>query len=333
MTDIAQVLLSDRIGGAETLAATLASQWSAAGVSSQTVYLDLSHERQSRSRRVWSLQARLHALSPRYIVAHSLLPARYVRMIPRIPAPVIYVLHSASDDYTAKWSQLLERAQQRRTFATVSVSKQQAEVFHSHFPRVECTVIPNPVGEGFRVDPMKGASKPLRAVSLARVTTQKRPDTWIEIVQQGSLLGMEFDWVGPFGDPADEVYLRGSISRLSCARFQGESHDVRAVLERADLLLHTSDREAALPIAILEAAAMGIPIVCSEMVAKLTDLPIPLLTFRAGRATEAVEVLRELSEDWSHYKELAVRAAPLVQEVRHPRVAAQSYLQLMKMSE
>src|SRR5438105_6985634 len=97
---IAEVLLRPTIGGAETLALTLADHWRRQGHEVTILYVDPYGSGGSQIARVRRLRKSLNEFDPDVVHSHSALPNIYARLSSRGRWPVVTVLHSASSDFS-----------------------------------------------------------------------------------------------------------------------------------------------------------------------------------------------------------------------------------------
>ena len=124
--------------------------------------------------------------------------------------------------------------------------------------------------ERFTQRPVKVPGKPLQMISVARLTEKKGLHVAIEACRQLKARGIDFHYrilgIGPW-----ERRLRTLIEQYqleSCVEMPGfkPSHEVKAMLDDADLFLLPSitgtdgDMEG-IPVALMEAMAVGIPVV------------------------------------------------------------------------
>jgi L-malate glycosyltransferase len=212
--------------------------------------------------------------------------------------PVVTVLHSASRDFDNLKLRTMERILSSRTALVVAVSQARSDEYVERFDsRVPIRVIPN----GVRADlPQKreGTTVPRQIVTMARVNSQKDPRTWrdaalLVLAECGDLV---FQWVGPASSDKD---LQGVLSDASdtSIRFAGPTQYPGAVLEEADIYFHSALAEAH-PLAVLEAAAVGLPIVCSNTVAKTIPEGLPAGVFTAGDPVDASRKLLHVVHDY-----------------------------------
>jgi L-malate glycosyltransferase len=307
-TRILQLLLAPAIGGAETLAAGLQNGLADHGFVVRTAYLDPAGTSSSPIARVLRLAALVRSERPDLVLAHSALPNLYARLVIR-RRPVVTVLHSASRDFDNPALRRAERLLRRRTAGVVAVSRPQLEEYEAAFGHaVPVQLIPNGVASGL---PSKSARRPgartVRVVTLARINTQKDPATW----RSGALLAVSarpdltFAWFGPRSTDLEQQALVENAGHPSVL-WSGPTRDSGAALAAADIYFHAARAEAH-PLAPLEAAAVGLPIVCSESVAASLPPGLPAATFATADAESAaaavLRVVERLDEATRHAAE------------------------------
>lgn len=321
---IMQVLLSPRIGGAEALAESLDGEFASKGTEAVTVYLERGFGNTGRLRRLARLRAAVRRERPDVVIAHSLIPALYARLVVRGHVPLIYVLHSAGDDYSGRIIRVVERSLARWTSAIVAVGTRQAEVFLGHFPalRARTRVIPN----GIRPDISVRRRQRIATVgALARVVPFKRPDVWLAAARRviERRPGLRFVWYGPDADGGQPTGLdEPGIT------FAGPTTQVPEVLDMFDVFFHSSDREAAGGIVLLEAAASGLPIVCSDSAAEGAPTGMSLTTFRAGDPADAAQALISVIDNASAELTRAAQCASAVAKTYGAAECGNRYLDL-----
>ncbi|MEN2740512.1 glycosyltransferase [Microbacterium sp. X-17] len=323
---IAQLLLSPRVGGAEALADSLDAEWRALGHDPAIHYLDppgTAGGRLARLRRMRRL-ARDHEFD--VVVAHSFLPALYSRAAFGGKVPVHYVLHSAGDDYAGAASQIVERALLRRTASVIAVSDTQLQVYRSHFPQARLTTVIRNGVSGSIVPRTARAAEPARVVTISRVARQKRPDVWRRSVEEArhTMPSLAFEWWGPLsGDPG----LDSAFENLPPnAAFRGPTTDVASVLATADIVLHTSEREAH-SIALVEAAVSGAPIVYADSVNSPELHPPFAQQFRIDVDADATRILAKMLQDWDQVADAAVANAPELRRTSDATAVARTYVE------
>ena len=300
---LVQVLLSPRIGGAESLADALSSEWLREGVSSNVIYLDDGHQKSSRLNRIIRLRRKLKSIRPDAIVAHSALPNIYSRLASPRRVPVIAVMHSASDDFASPFSRIIERALRLRHPQVVAVSDGQASSYVRHFPDLG---VPRVIPNGIREDlPTKStyAPAPRVVITMARVTHQKDPQLWVDTARILAQTDpdMSLVWWGPVtADPDISALVAEQKRSESPGRFLGPTSYVPDELLGADIFFHPSAKEAH-SVAILEAAAVGLPIVCSSDVAATIHGDLVSIMFDPRSASSAASALSEVAANWARY--------------------------------
>ncbi|WP_406636663.1 glycosyltransferase [Pseudarthrobacter quantipunctorum] len=328
---ILQVLLSPRIGGAEALVDALSLAWVDYGAECRVHYLDPPNDGpRSRHARISLLSRAIRAWEPDIIVSHSALPNTYARLAARGSTPVITVLHSATDDFADRSLRWAERVLRPVTAKVVAVSQSQADEYSARFGRrVPVHVIPN----GIRRDAQaktKYQDRPKIASTVARVAAQKNPYLWSEVARILGTTGPELDlhWWGPSSvDVASEDVFGTDKLAGSRGRYLGPTQDPISVLASSDLLFHTADREAH-SIGILEAAAVGLPVVCSASVAKTLPEEVVVVPFNDGDADSAVAALQSVVDTWPSMAKRAMDASPLVRERFSIDHCARTYVSL-----
>lgn len=321
---IVQVLLDDRIGGAERLAATLAQEWVQLGDVTSVVLLDPEGEPAKGPRaRVLRLRTALRAEKADLVVAHSALPNLYARVAAPIGTPVVAVLHSAQDDFAERGLRAAERVLHRRG-TVVAVSDEQREVYRRRFPAAHIETIPNGITPELprRSARSVDAAGPLHVVTVSRVAEQKRPELWQRIAAEATGEHLLFEWFGPALDNKAVALVARHRADGAPGRFMGPTDDVGRVLAGADVLLHTSSREAS-SIGLMEAAAVGLPILCSASVE--STLPKGLAWAVFDDAEGAASALRRLSVDYRLAEEHAEQWRETIRETASARRCAEAY--------
>ena len=279
---VLQLLLSPRIGGAETLASMLGDGLRPRGIDVRTAYLDPRDAASTtRLARISRLRTTLAEARPDVVLSHSALPNLYSRIVAR-GIPCITVLHSATHDFDDLKLRIFERLLSPRTSLVIAVSEHQAAEYRSHFGRRRVVVVPNGIRDEFFPASVPPEGAP-RIVCAARLTAQKDPVTWLAACRKATELHsrLECTWWGP-GDDSDAAAREVLTSHIAAPNqrihFPGAAGDVAEAMRGAHVYFHTATREAH-PIALLEAAASGLPIVCTKAVADTLPTNLPAATF------------------------------------------------------
>lgn len=305
---VAHVLLSPRIGGAETVVSSLDNGFKVRGVDSVVIYLDDSDQKQNRLRRFVGLRKKLKRCDAEHILAHSFLPALYARLAAPRRSSVHYVLHSASDDYDSLANRIIERVLLMRTKSVIAVSSKQLGVYLRHFRKnVESTVINNGVSASFGAKGLyRLQPSPFRVVTIARVSAQKRPAFWIEVAQLAHERNMNFvfEWWGPLSGSlgTDNLVLNNLPPN---AFFMGPTEKPEIQLRTADIVFQTSDREA-FSLSILEAAIAGIPQIYSDKLELEKSLEKTLYAYQNSSPLSALETLESIVAAWPEPAKAAI---------------------------
>jgi glycosyltransferase involved in cell wall biosynthesis len=126
----------------------------------------------------------------------------------------------------------------------------------------------------------------------------------------------------------DDVFSKESLEG-SRGSYRGPTTDPISALKSNDFLFHPADREAH-SIGILEAAAVGLPVVCSATVAATLPPAIVAVSFTEGVAESAVEALQTMYAGWPHYAERAMRAASSISDEFSITKCASDYMELFQ---
>jgi len=323
---IVQVLLSPRIGGAETLVRSLAQEWEARGVRSTTIYLDDEPGTRGRVGRLKALRRGLRELSPDVVLAHSYLPALYARAAWGKRVPVHSVLHSASDDFADARPRIVEQLLRSRTASIVAVAQSQLDIYAGHFgSRVPTAVIPNGISTVFQPADVDRTRTRI-ITTLARVAVQKRPAFWNQVVNQAgpAFPELRFQWWGPLSGRTDlDEFVQDP--QLVNGRFMGPTGDPAGLLQNTDILFHSSEREAH-SITLLEAALAGVPVVYADSIDPPDGDPIWRFRYAADDPEDALRVLTLVSDGWAAARAEAVRYASTHRETYGMTRTADRYL-------
>ncbi|ACC75727.1 glycosyltransferase [Paraburkholderia phymatum] len=294
---ILQVVYAPRLSGAEILAKGLAIQHREGGhevciTSMQPQLADFDHSRSElsaanvlcdfpdsplgrvgRLRHLWRCVRRFR---PDIIIAHATLAALYVRLLPSV-APVVYVMHSGSNDFANPKLKWAERVLSRRAKVVVGVSPQNTRDYLREVgPHPYVTVIPNGVDlprfENAASAPVTGDRRDSRQiVQLGRYVVDKGQ---LETIQAFEIvLQHEPDarlvFYGVIEDQAYHDKAMSLVHRLNLAgrvTLCGPESNVAAILQASQVFAMPSHREAH-SIGFLEALASGIPVVASQIAA------------------------------------------------------------------
>lgn len=301
---IAEVLLRPAIGGAESLVDSLRRHWDAEGHDVAVVYVDEAGTPRGKLARVQRLTAVFRAFQPDVVHAHSALPNLYARLASRGRWPTVTVLHSAGRDFDTHTLRIAERALARWTAHVIAVSPGQVDEYRRRVGgRMPITVVPN----GVRSDIVARTSASAgmrRAVAVGRLDPQKRIDLMIDGWQRAALPGACLQIAGVASDGVTQEKIERSAKGVPGVSLLGSISDVPGLLADSDLFVHAASEEAH-PLAPIEAACAGLPIVVTDEVAHQLPAGLPAVTFAGG---DAGALAVALSTAHQTYDQIAGRA-------------------------
>ena len=223
--------------------------------------------------KLWHLDRMVRRFRPDVIFAHATIPAFYARALP-IAAPVVYVMHSAANDFERGLLRRVERMLSRRARAVIAVSPANVDDYVGaigHHPLM--MVIPNGVdmarfGDAAHIERGPRQTQPT-IVQIGRYTTVKNQMQTVHAFQDVA------KWVPAarlllYGVVEDAAYYQAvneRVNKLGLADrvvVGGPRSDVSRLLFDANVYAMPSKSEGH-SIAFLEALASGIPVVASAI--------------------------------------------------------------------
>lgn len=329
---ILQVLLSPRIGGAETLASELSKAWTARSVTNAIHFLDAyTSSQRSRLTRMVRMRHAISEFKPDIILSHTALPNLYSRLASPHGVSNVTVLHSSAKDFGSAKLRISEKLLTRRTRHVVGVGAQQITEYQHHFgTRIPTSIIPN----GVRADlpsRLMATIEPQVVLTLARIANVKNPWLWAETANAMSAAypGIEINWWGPAQTEEMKDLVLDHKASKRAGNFQGPSHRPNDQLATADILFHPSDRESN-GLSIVEAACVGLPVVCSDVVASVLPPELPLSTFEAGNPVSAAQALDDVICNYGAHAQASIANAGWVRELFGMEHCATLYLELFE---
>jgi glycosyltransferase involved in cell wall biosynthesis len=327
---ICSIVTSLTSGGAETLVANLSEEFSANGHESVVVALcdavTLNNAPEAEAR----LKAQIEQAGGRFIslglpasrnlLAGTLAMRRALRQIRpdiihahtarallmmlagKAGAPVVLTHHNSVLGFSPRLFRLLDTV----ASAYVAISRETQAIF-GRYASHRVVMIVNAAGRGFASDaPRTAPSQPMRVLSVGTISDQKNYPLLIETVRfmrdQGLVEPLpEFRIAG---NGVDLSKLRDDVAAAGLqgnVHFLGERSDVRVLMESADIYLNTSRYEG-MPIALLEAMRMGLPIVATN-VAGNNELVVAGQTglLEAEEPAALAGAIRSLADDTGFY--------------------------------
>jgi glycosyltransferase involved in cell wall biosynthesis len=171
-----------------------------------------------------------------------------------------------------------------RTGLVVAVSPREAQLAHRLGAGRRVRYVPNvvPVLDEVRPAPVPGERRPVVVAGVGRLMAQKDPAWFADVVRAARRRGAEIDavWLGG-GEPAAEAALERAGVRVSGWIPRAE---LLARLAGADVYVHSAAWEGA-PLALLEAVALGVPVIARDIPA-LRSMSVPDLHATADSAAE-----------------------------------------------
>ena len=332
---ICELVLAPAIGGAETLALALAASFREAGHAVDVIALDgprgeaplLAGEIRVAERPTWAkgdrlgrfAAARLLATSGRYDVihAHSYLPNLYARAgaaARQTHVPVVVTLLSGSDDFAAHSARFVESLLAPWTSAVVAMGDRLRNEYCEYFPNLRDRVRVIPVGVHREpVVERDSAKPPTRFALVGRVAPQKEVETAIRgfaaFAEAAGDPPVTLSIIGPPSDAeyARRMHLLADTLAPGSVAFVGARANPFAD-ETIDVLVHSAIGEAHTPIAVLEAAGRGMPVICCNSGSMAEAIGWHCTTFEGGSPQQLAEALLRVRDDWPQTIRVARRA-------------------------
>jgi glycosyltransferase involved in cell wall biosynthesis len=255
-------------------------------------------------------------LRPDVVHAHSSFAGVYVRALPIIPrARIVYSPHCFAFERqdvgrtAQRMFRVTERALALRTRAVLAFSEREAELargLSSHVAVAEASYEPDLPDGWNRAASAPVPGRPLVVAASGRLCAQKDPSFFAAVVRRARAMEVDAHWIW-VGD--GDTAMRRELEDVG-VDVTGWMHrrEVFDVLVGANVFLHTARWEAT-PIAAVEAAALGLPIVLRRVPAtERTTLGV--LVPDADDAVVAVQRLAEPSA-WTEQRDrswLAIEA-------------------------
>ncbi len=282
------------------------------GVAHLPVPLD-SRDPRDLARTVLLLRAAARTARPDLVHAHNPKAALAARVALGRSVPVVTTLHGVPARELGSTARILRRASDRVVAVSPYVAAQ-LEVYG--YPGDRIDVVENAVEtpaahdrEAARAE-LGIAPGALVAVCPARLVDQKRHDllveAWARLAPDAVLLVA--------GDGPNRAAIEDRVRRLGLetgVRLLGERSDVPRLLAAADLLVLSTDWEG-LPISILEAMAVGLPVVVSRVGGVVETLGNAVRLVEPGSVDALAEALSSLAADAGERAALGERARRLV---------------------
>lgn len=321
---ILHLVLAPRLSGAEVLAKDLAVHQRRQGhtvsvtsllpehddfapLRSELAYHDVPCSfpatRRGVAGKLWHLYRAIRGARPDVVFAHATIPAFYARALP-LGVPIVYVMHSATNDFERGLFRRVERLLSTRARAVVGVSQANVEDYVATVgPHPMLIVIPNGVDPSrFAHTTQPDGRQAPRIVQIGRYTSVKNQlqtvRAFADVVRE--VPDAQLVLCGVIEDPdyhAAVVALTSELGLAGHVLVQGPRADVSQMLAQASVFAMPSHSEGH-SIAFLEALASGIPVVASTIApfAFAKDFPGVQLVDTNDTGTYARALLGALAE-------------------------------------
>ena len=175
---------------------------------------------------------------------------------------------------------------------------------HARQKEISCSPITFTVPDQFSLKQVTSTGNPVIFLTLGALDIQtKAQDVLIKCL--GNIKWKNRNWqLHIYGEGKDKEILNNLIKELNLEEkvfLKGYTNDVQAALKDADLLIHATNLDA-MPISVIEAMAMGIPCIVSNV----GDMPDWVQQDRNGFITTAVTETAlddELEKAWAKKEE------------------------------
>ncbi len=291
MMRILHLVLEPRLSGAEVFAKDLAIEQRLAGSEVYIVSLLPEHAdfaplrellqehdvpchfpetRSSRLGKLWFLTKAIRRARADVVFAHATIPAFYARALP-IGVPIVYVMHSAVNDFERPLFRWVERILSVRARAVIGVSPANVADYTAAIRRhPHMSVIPNGVDtERFAQGDDANCAGERQIVQVGRYTSVKNQLQTVHAFNALAAQARDVRLVlhGVIEDEAYHAAVLDLVEKLGLAGrvvVGGPRSDVRELLHASSVFAMPSQSEGH-SIAFLEALASGIPVVASQI--------------------------------------------------------------------
>ncbi|WP_250509393.1 glycosyltransferase family 4 protein [Caballeronia sp. GACF4] len=288
---IVHLVLAPRLSGAEVLAKDLAIHQQKGGESVAVASLVPAHDdftalkaelvangveclfperMYGRFGKLWHLYRTIKDARADVLFAHATIPAFYARMLP-LNVPIVYVMHSATNDFESEAFRRVERLLSRRARAVIAVSPTNIDDYVDAVGRhPSMTLIPNGVDMArFGKRPAGSVTKEAQIVQIGRYTSVKNQLSTVHAFQRvvEKVPSARLLLCGVIEDPAYHAAVGDLIAKLGLSdrvSLQGPRSDVAELLFSSNVFAMPSRSEGH-SIAFLEALASGVPVVASTI--------------------------------------------------------------------
>jgi glycosyltransferase involved in cell wall biosynthesis len=221
--------------------------------------------------KLWHLYRTIRHYRPDVMFAHATIPAFYARALP-VDVPVVYVMHSATNDFERSLFRRIEQVLSRRARAVIAVSPANIDDYVAAVGRhPSMRLIPNGVdmarfSHGLTID---NAANAAHIVQIGRYTSVKNQlqtvHAFAEVVARVPFARLQL--CGVVEDPAYFQAVKDLVEKLGLREHvivEGPRSDVSDILFKASVFAMPSRSEGH-SIGFLEALASGVPVVASDI--------------------------------------------------------------------
>lgn len=269
------------------------------------------------------LRAVIERTATRLVHAH--LPSMGVLARLASPVPVVYTEHNLVGSYgvISRWANRLTYA---RNDSVITVSQEVARSIEG-YPGPSPIIVPNGVGGAVTAGDATRARRELGlghesrlVVHVGNIRPHKGHSTLIEAAVRLKALGVQVSIVSIGGEkhPGDLDRVRRQAERAGVSgyiRFLGRRADALGFIAAADIFVNASDFEG-MPIAVMEAMAVGTPIVATAVggVPELIKNGVNGVLVDSGDPESLAEAISDLLEHPEQAREYANAAQSLIEE-------------------
>lgn len=221
--------------------------------------------------KLWHLLRVVRRFRPDVVFAHATIPSFYARAIP-IAVPIVYVMHSATNDFAHPVFRWIERLLRRRARAVIGVSQANVDDYVAAVgAHPVMSVIPNGIDVARFSSPGRPRERKqsARVVQIGRYTAVKNQLQTVRAFREvlTEVPTARLQLYGVIEDPAYYRSVIELVDELGIAdrvSVEGPRSDIPRVLSEANVFAMPSVSEGH-SIAFMEALASGVPIVASSI--------------------------------------------------------------------
>lgn len=226
------------------------------------------------------------------------------------------------------WISRMEHQAFNFSSKVTTVSEYTASLTRNFFGNMDIQTIPNWLADdAFSIHPKKIPIKPFRLLYLGRLSKRKGADLLPNIMED---LGDEFE-LRYTEHTEDKKILNTSQKNMKSLGWTSNSAQVKAWLDDADALIFPSRMEG-MPLAVLEAMARGLPIICSNSssLPEIVQHGVNGLICPVDDVKAFVQAARYLQQNSDHWYQMSSNAISYVKNNHHISESMRQYVELYK---